>query len=69
MYFGQKTKRGVRSSGDNMTGAGEGDDEKLFVELGSVPAEVKRLAADGLLMLHIGFILAADCMDLPIPSL
>lgn len=44
VYFGQKKKPGVESSGDNTTGAGSGDDEKLFVNLAEVPAEVTTLA-------------------------
>ena len=44
VYFGQKVKRGVRSSGDNVTGAGEGDDETISVTLNEVPAEVGALA-------------------------
>ena len=44
VYFGQKVKPGVTSSGDNMSGAGSGDDEKLFCNLAEVPAEVTTLA-------------------------
>ena len=33
----------VIHSGDNLTGAGEGDDEKIFVTLSKVPAAVQRI--------------------------
>jgi len=34
----------VRHQGDNLTGAGEGDDEQIEVSLASLPAEVQRIA-------------------------
>lgn len=34
----------VAHSGDNRTGAGEGDDESIIVELGKVPADVDKIA-------------------------
>jgi tellurium resistance protein TerD len=34
----------VEHTGDNRTGAGEGDDEVLKVNLGQVPAEIERIA-------------------------
>jgi tellurium resistance protein TerD len=34
----------VAHSGDNRTGAGEGDDETVTVELSKVPAEIERIA-------------------------
>ena len=34
----------VRYAGDNRTGAGEGDDEQIFVDLKSVPAQIERIA-------------------------
>ena len=33
----------VWSSGDNLTGGGDGDDEQIFVELNKVPAEVQKI--------------------------
>jgi len=33
----------ITHSGDNLTGAGDGDDEKIFVDLHRVPANVKSL--------------------------
>jgi tellurium resistance protein TerD len=34
----------VRHQGDNVTGAGEGDDEQIEVSLASLPAEVQKIA-------------------------
>lgn len=34
----------VRHQGDNLTGAGEGDDEQIEVSLASLPAEVQKIA-------------------------
>jgi tellurium resistance protein TerZ len=43
VYYGQlKSSDGsVRHSGDNLTGAGEGDDEQIVVDLARIPATVK----------------------------
>ena len=45
VYFGKlKSKNGsVRHSGDNLTGEGDGDDEQVFVDLQSVPADIQKL--------------------------
>jgi len=45
IYFGHlKSKDGsIVHTGDNRTGAGEGDDEQIIVELNKVPASVKSL--------------------------
>ena len=45
IYFGNlKSANGaVAHSGDNLTGAGDGDDEQIVVELNSIPAEYNRL--------------------------
>ncbi|WP_409295682.1 TerD family protein [Peribacillus sp. SCS-26] len=45
IYFGNKTSkcRSVKHTGDNLTGAGEGDDEQIVVDLNSVPADVHKL--------------------------
>lgn len=45
VYFGNlKSPDGsVTHSGDNVTGEGDGDDEKLIVELNKVPAEVAKI--------------------------
>lgn len=45
VYFGNlKSKCGsVQHSGDNLTGAGEGDDEQILVDLNKVPANIQKL--------------------------
>jgi tellurium resistance protein TerD len=45
VYFGDKKSPdgSVVHSGDNLTGAGEGDDEQIQVDLSRVPANVKKL--------------------------
>lgn len=45
VYFGNlRHKNGaVQHLGDNLTGAGEGDDEQIIVELSKVPAEYDRI--------------------------
>ena len=45
IYFGNlKSANGaVAHSGDNLTGAGDGDDEQIVVELNSIPAEYMKL--------------------------
>ena len=45
VYFGNlQHKTGtVRHMGDNLTGAGEGDDEQILVDLARVPAEYDRI--------------------------
>ncbi len=45
MYFGNLShKTGtVRHMGDNLTGAGEGDDEQIIVDLDQLPAEYDRI--------------------------
>lgn len=44
VYFGNKTGiPGVSLDGDNLTGAGDGDDETITVELDKVPADVESL--------------------------
>lgn len=45
VWFAQlRSKDGsVRHSGDNLTGEGEGDDEKIFVDLSRVPEQVQTI--------------------------
>lgn len=45
VYFGQlRSKDGsIQHSGDNLTGAGDGDDEIIRVNLNQIPAQVKSL--------------------------
>ncbi len=45
VYFGNLTHASgaVRHMGDNLTGAGDGDDEQIIIDLGSVPAVYDRI--------------------------
>ena len=45
IYFGNLGHRtvAVQHLGDNLTGAGEGDDEQILVDLGGIPAEYDRI--------------------------
>ena len=45
VFFGNLThpSGGVQHMGDNRTGAGEGDDEQIRVDLSSVPAQITKL--------------------------
>lgn len=45
VYFGNLTHKSgaVRHMGDNLTGAGAGDDEQILVQLGSLPAQYDRI--------------------------
>lgn len=40
VFFNNKTYQGVEHMGDNLTGAGDGDDETIKVTLAAVPADV-----------------------------
>lgn len=41
IYFNHKSAHGVEHGGDNLTGAGEGDDEVIKIDLSKLPAECK----------------------------
>lgn len=43
VYYGQLKSRdgSIRHSGDNLTGAGDGDDEQIVVDLTSIPSNVQ----------------------------
>lgn len=45
VYFGNLTHRSgtVQHMGDNLTGAGEGDDEQIMIDLSAVPQEYDRI--------------------------
>lgn len=45
VYYGQLTHKSgaIRHCGDNLTGAGDGDDEQIIVELNKVPAEYSKI--------------------------
>ena len=43
IFYGNKEGVGVTHTGDNLTGAGEGDDEQILVDLNTVPAEIDKI--------------------------
>ena len=43
IFYNQKTGPGVEHTGDNRTGAGDGDDEQIKVDLTAVPADVEKI--------------------------
>ncbi|MGL4850629.1 MAG: TerD family protein [Clostridium sp.] len=43
IYFGEQRGQGIRLHGDNLTGEGAGDDEKISVELNNLPADCKKV--------------------------
>jgi len=45
VYFGnlQSGDQSVKHSGDNLTGAGEGDDEQIQVDLSKVPSDIQKI--------------------------
>lgn len=45
VYFGnlQSGDKSVKHTGDNLTGAGDGDDEQILVDLGMVPNDVHKI--------------------------
>lgn len=43
VYYGKKKSEGIYLDGDNLTGAGEGDDENIYVTLNKIPSEVQRI--------------------------
>lgn len=46
IFYGQKdsTDGSIHHTGDNLTGAGDGDDETIMVDLTMVPADVQKIA-------------------------
>lgn len=43
IYFGCKKGYGIKLHGDNLTGAGEGDDEKISVTLSELPSNCEKV--------------------------
>lgn len=41
VYFGSKNHKGIYLNGDNLTGAGDGDDECIFVDFSQLPPWVE----------------------------
>jgi tellurium resistance protein TerD len=44
IYFGDRTEPGIQLSEDNRTGAGDGDDESMTIDLSKVEADVMQIA-------------------------
>lgn len=44
IFYGNKTGPGITHTGDNRTGAGDGDDEQIIVDLNAIPADVEKIA-------------------------
>lgn len=44
VFYGNKEGAGVTHTGDNKTGDGDGDDEKIIIDLITVPADVQKIA-------------------------
>ena len=43
VYFSNKVLPGIKHSGDNRTGGGDGDDETIEIELNQIPERVNRI--------------------------
>jgi len=43
VYFGKQSAPGVKHSGDNLTGEGDGDDEQIFINLPEIQEDVHKL--------------------------
>lgn len=44
IFYGNKDGQGVHHTGDNLTGAGDGDDEQITVDLNAIPADIQKVA-------------------------
>ena len=44
VYYGRKEEPGVKSTGDNLTGEGDGDDEQILIDLDAVDPQITALA-------------------------
>lgn len=44
IFYNQKIGPGIEHLGDNRTGAGDGDDEVIKVDLNSIPSEIERIS-------------------------
>lgn len=43
IYYGNTTGTGIKHTGDNLTGAGDGDDEQILVDLDTIPSDVEKI--------------------------
>ena len=44
IFYNNKVGQGIEHTGDNRTGAGDGDDEQIKIDLNAVPADVEKIA-------------------------
>jgi tellurium resistance protein TerD len=44
VFYGNTAGDGVTHTGDNTTGEGDGDDERIVIDLNAVPADVQKIA-------------------------
>lgn len=44
VFYGHLNGQGVTHTGDNRTGDGEGDDEKIILDLNAIPSDVEKVA-------------------------
>lgn len=44
IYFNNKVGQGVKHGGDNLTGAGDGDDEVIMIDLSALPMDCNEVA-------------------------
>lgn len=43
VYYSNKSAHGIHLDGDNLTGAGDGDDENIFVTLSKIDSDIERI--------------------------
>ncbi|MBY0754295.1 TerD family protein [Clostridium sardiniense] len=43
IFFNNKVGQGIQLGGDNRTGAGDGDDERISIDLGAVSSEIQKI--------------------------
>lgn len=44
IFYNQPKGTGIEHTGDNRTGAGDGDDEQILIDLTAIPADVEKIA-------------------------
>lgn len=44
IFYGNKEGAGIKHTGDNRTGAGDGDDEQIIIDLNAVPADIEKIS-------------------------
>lgn len=44
VYYGNLSRFGVRHTGDNLTGAGDGDDEQIKINLNDIPEDIAKIS-------------------------